>query len=119
MRTQLAMLGLSIGIVAVGCVGTNKVVPPSETSTSTPVIIGQTGHGLDARFVRDSAAQFSKRTVKTWAHVEPAPVPPMMAPAPVPPQPVQPVETRKVIMVPFKSGSARLTAAQVQAIDVQ
>jgi outer membrane protein OmpA-like peptidoglycan-associated protein len=118
MRDQLAMLGLCLGIVAAGCAGTNKVIAPmpTPTHTSTPQVIQQMGYGINARFTRCESTTCPARTVKTLAQVERAPAVPVIARAPAPPR-VQ--EIRKLIVVPFKSGSARLGKQEAKVIDMQ
>ena len=115
-RGQLAMLGLSAGIVAAGCAGTNKAVAPAQTHASTPQVIQQMGYGLNARFTWCGRTTCPDRTIKTLAQIERAPAAPVIARAPAPPQ-VQ--EIRKRIVVPFKSGSARLGDQEAKVIDLE
>ena len=83
-HAQLAMFGLSAGIVAAGCAGTKMAVAPVYTNAPTLGVIQRIGYGPDARFARCGSGVCPARTVKTLAPVEHAPTP-VIAHAPAPP----------------------------------
>lgn len=113
---HLAMLGLSAGIVAAGCAGTNKTVAPAHRHTATSKVIQQMGYGLNARFTWCEHTTCPDRTIKTLAPVDRAPAAPVIARASTPPQAQ---EIRKSIVVLFRSGSARLGDQEAKVIDMQ
>ena len=90
-------------------------VAPVYTHAPTRGVIQQIGYSPDVRFARCGSAVCPARTVKTLAQVDLASTQ-VIARAPAPPQ-VQ--EIRKLIVVPFKSGSAQLADQEAKAIDMQ